>query len=301
MSMDIRDKAFISHDDVIELNFINESGPYIFRRHYRQGLRSHILEVLKREDVEGEKSGLEVDGVKWYPKAKPLRMFRIFRTRLTTLESALREITRVKITERYLAPDFLATSSEFIVDYIKHEGRELMLCGFQEYEAGEIVDPWSILDRQTFVDALYDGMRGSIDGFNMIRDHWVVTVRKKAAKFIQQTKEMIYQAGYIPDLAGIGNLIVIPSGEIKLVDINNISKVVFDSEIRLDDRGYPVCDKSIESLSLIEEKMVGRTPDSDEEIFRTFFDPGRRRAVKRHEEIFYRRKKESGGYPALQR
>lgn len=301
MSVDIRDKAFISHDDVIGLNFINASGPYIFRRHYRQGLRSHILEVLKKEDVEREKSGVEVDGVRWFPKAKPLRMFRIFRTRLTTLERALKEISRVKITERYLAPDFLATSSEFIVDYKKPEGRELMLCGFQEYEDGEIVDPWSILGRQMFVDALYDSMRGSIDGFSMNRDPWAVTVRNKAAEFVERVKKMIYQAGYIPDLAGIGNLVVIPSGEIKLVDINNISKVVFDSEIRLDDRGYPVCDKSIESLYLLEEKMAGRTPDRDEEMYRTVFDPGRRRAVKGHEEIFYRRKKEGGGYPALQR
>jgi hypothetical protein len=298
MPMDIRDKAFISHDDVIGLNFINDSGPYIFRRHYRQGLRSHILQVLERADVEREKIGSEVDGVRWYPKAKPLKMFRIFRTRLATLDHALREINRVKITERYLAPDFLATSSEFIVDYETPEGRDLMLCGFQEYEAGEIVDPWSILDGQALIAALFVSMRGSIDGFSMIREKWSITVRKKAAEFIRRIKEMIYQAGYLPDLAGIGNLVVIPSGEIKLVDINNISKVFFDSEIRLDDRGYPVCDKSIEALYLLEEKVVGGTPDRGEEIYRTFFDPGRRRAVKGHEEIFYRRKKEGGGYPA---
>jgi hypothetical protein len=301
MSIDIRDKAFISHDDVIGLNFINDSGPYYFRRHYRQGLRSHILEVLEDVDVEREKKGIEVDGLRWYPKSKPLKMFRIFKTRLETLEHALKEINRLKITERYLAPDFLATSSEFIVDYEMPGGRDLMLCGFQEYEAGTIVDPWSILDRQAFVSVLYDSMRESIHGFDMIRDKWVVMVRKKAAIFIQRIKEMIFQAAFIPDLAGIGNLVVVPSGEIKLVDINNISQVVFDSQIRLDDRGYPVCDKSMEALYLLEEKMVGIIPDRNEEIYRVFLDPGRRRVVKGHEAIFYRRKKESGGYPALQR
>jgi hypothetical protein len=301
MPIDIRDKAFISHEDVMGLNFINDSGPYYFRRHYRQGLRSHILEVLERVDVEREKSGMVIDGVRWYPKARPLKMFRIFRTRLKTLERAFREINRVKITERYLAPDFLATSNEFIVDYEMPDGMDLMLCGFQEYEAGEIVDPWNILDRQAFVSVLYDSIREGKDGFNMIRDLWTAMVRKKAAIFIQRIKEMIFQAAYIPDLAGIGNLVVVPSGEIKLVDINNISKVVFDSKIRLDDRGYPVCDKSIEALCLLEEKMVGSTPDRSEKIYRTFLDPDRRRAVKGHEATFYRRKKEGGGYPALQR
>ena len=291
MSMDIRDKAFISHADVIGLNFINDSGPYVFRRHYRQGLRSHVLEVLKRVDVEREKNGLEVHGVRWYPKAKPLKMFRIFKSRLATLELALREINRVKITERFLAPDFLATSSEFIVDYETPEGRDLLLCGFQEYEAGEIVDPWCILGRRTFVAAMYESMRGNFDGLEMTREDWMMTVRKRAAEFIQRIKAMIHQAGYIPDLAGIGNLVVIPTGEIKLVDINNISKVVFDSKIRLDDRGYPVCDKSIEALSLLDEKIVGHTLDRREEIYRTFLDPGRRKEVKGYEEIFYRKKR----------
>lgn len=293
MSTDIRDKTFISHDDVIGLNFINDSGPYIFRRHYRQGLRSHILEVLNRSDVEHEKNGLEIDGVRWYPKAKPLKMFRIFRARLTTLAHALREINRVKITERYLAPDFMATSSEFIVDYERPEGRDLMLCGFQEYEMGEIVDPWGILDRHVYIAAMYDSMRGIFGGDEMAaREHWVMAVQQKAAEFIRRIKAMIYQTGFIPDLAGIGNLVVTPSGEIKLVDINNISKVMFNAEIQLDDRGYPVCDKSIEALCLLEEKIVGSSPGSAEKIYRIFLDPDRRGEVRGHEEIFYHKKKE---------
>lgn len=301
MFEDIRDKAYITHDDVVGLNFIKASGPYLFRRHYRQGLRSHILEVIHKKDADCERTGLVVDGVRWYPKAKPVRMLRIFRTRLATLESALKEINRVKIIERFLSPDHMAVSSEFIADYVKNDGREILLCGLQAYEAGEIVDPWSILDPKTFVAVLYDRLRADINDLQITRDRWMALVRKKAATFINKIKQMVTQAGYIPDLAGIGNLIVVPAGEIKLVDINNISKVIFDSKIRLDDRGYPVCDKSIEALYLLEEKMTGIPVDKDEAIYRTFFDPVRTNAVKCHEENFYLKKKDKGGYPALPR
>lgn len=286
MPEDIRDKAYITHEDVVALNFIKASGPFIFRRHYRQGLRSHIMEVIDKIDAAREKTGLMVDGVRWYPKARPVRMFRIFRTRLPTLENALREIRRVKVVERYLAPDHMATSNEFIVDYVRSEGRDILLCGFQAHEQGEIMDPWSLLGGRVFVAALYDSLQDSVDALDVRQDRWVALVRKKAATFIQRIKEMIAKDGYIPDLAGRGNLIVAPTGEIKLVDINNISRVDFDSEIRLDDRGYPVCDKSIEALYLIEEKMAGRSADRKEAVYQFFLNPRRRRAVKRHEENF---------------
>ena len=299
MPEDIRDKPYINHADVVALNFIKASGPYIFRRHYRQGLRSHIMEVLTQHDVERERTGLVVDGVRWYPKAKPVRMFRIFKTRLTTLENALRETRRVKIVERYLAPDFMATSSEFIAEYLRPEGRDILLCGFQTYEPGEIVDPWSILKGRAFLAALYDGLQGVIGEVNIREDQWEALVRKKAAIFIQRIKEMVTQDGYIPDLAGRGNLVVGTTGEIKLVDINNISKVSVDSEIRLDDRGYPVSDKSIEALYLIEGKITGKIPDQNDALYKIFLNKKRRKAVKRHEENFYRNKKDGGGYPAL--
>ncbi len=38
-------------------------------------------------------------------------MFRIFRARLKTLDKALTEIGRVKIIERYLAPDFISRTA----------------------------------------------------------------------------------------------------------------------------------------------------------------------------------------------
>ena len=46
MHIDIRDRPTIDHDDVIALNFIRSSPSCVFRRHFRQGLRSHIMEIL---------------------------------------------------------------------------------------------------------------------------------------------------------------------------------------------------------------------------------------------------------------
>jgi hypothetical protein len=286
MPEDIRDKAHINHDDVVALNFIKASGPYVFRRHFRQGLRSHIMEVLRKRDVEWERTGVVAAGVRWYPKAKPVRMFRIFKTRLTSLEKALDEIRCVKIVERYLAPEYVATSCEFIVDYLKPEARDILLCGFQAYEPGEIVDPWSVLEGRSFVAAMYDSLQGIVGAMDIGPDRWAALVRTKAAGFVQRIKTMITKEGYIPDLAGMGNLVMATTGEIKLVDINNISKVRMDTEIALDDRGYPVLDKSIEALYLLEGKMLGRTAHGDDPLYGFFINPQRREAVKRHEENF---------------
>jgi hypothetical protein len=63
--------------------------------------------------------------------------------------------------------------------------------------------------------------------------------------------------------------------------------VAFDADIRLDDKGYPVCDKSVEALSLIETKLLGRPIDGNDMLYRTFLDPGRKRAVAIKEEVFY--------------
>lgn len=300
MAEDIRDKAFITHDDVVNLNFIKASGPYIFRRHHRQGLRSHILEVLHRDDVERERTGIEIDGVQWFPKARPVRVFRIFRTRLKTLENALHEIRRVKIVERYLAPDYMATSSEFLVDYEGPDGNDLLLCGFQAYMPGEIIDPWSILDTKTLAASLYDGLQASIHDPAMTKAKWTAMVQRKAAVFIDCVKRMIQETGYVPDLAGIGNLVITSAGDIKLVDINNISKVRFDSEIQLDDRDYPVGDKSLEALCLIGQKLTGNAVLEDDPTYRAFFDPQRKRAVRVYEAQFYQKENHLSGYPSPQ-
>ena len=289
MPEDIRNQPSISHEDVIALNFVRSSTPYVFRRHYRQGLRSHIMEVLDPSDVKIEQSGKVIDGMRWFPIAAPRRMFRIFRARLKTLENALTEIGRVKIVERYLAPDFMATSTECIMDYQGPEGWDLMLCGFQEYVKGEILDPWTILDAAELLPALYDTFRDKDRALTPSRDQWIRTVRQEGSRFIRKIKLMITEAGHIPDLAGAGNLIITGAGGIRLVDINNISSVDFDTSIDLDEKGYPVCDKSIEALSLMEEKILGRPVDMDENIYKLFLGPKRRKAVKEKETLFWKR------------
>jgi len=289
MMQDIRDKPSIRHDDVVELNFIKATSPYFFRRHFRQGLRSHIMEILKQADVAIENRGTVVDGLRWFPRAKPTRMLRIFRTRLASIDNALAEIKRVKEVENYLGSDFIAASSEFLVDYHGPGGASIMLCGFQVYVEGESLDPWGLLGGDPLLSSLYESLHKSTACSDTHRNQWIKDVRQKAAVFVRKIKQMIAEAGYIPDLAGAGNLVVPKTGEIRLVDINNISQVVFDSEIRLDDKGYPVCDKSVEALSLVESKILGRPIDRQDRIYRFFLDPDRKRQAQIKEELFYRK------------
>ena len=285
---DIRSQPAIDHADVTALNFVRSSPHYLLRRHFRQGLRSHIMEILNPADVEIEQSGTVVDGMRCFPKARPCRMFRIFRSRLRTLDKALAEIGRVKIVERYLAPDFMATSTECIVDYRGPDGWDLLLCGFQEYVQGEILDPWTLLDTAELLPALYDTLGHTGRPLPMSRDEWIGVIMQKGEGFIDSIKKMIYEAGHIPDLAGAGNLMVTAKGAICLVDINNISRIKFDSAINLDEKGYPVGDKSVEALFLIEKKILGRPIDMQEKIYGHFLVPKRRRAVRDKEKRFWK-------------
>jgi hypothetical protein len=286
MAQDIRDRAYIDHDDVIALNFIRNPSPYAFRRHFRQGLRSHILEVLAPAEVNLEKEGVVRDGVRWYPKARPHRIFRIFRARLKTLENALEEIARVKIIEKYLAPDYLAKSTEFLVDYFGPEGPDLMLCGFQVYVEGQIIDPWGLLAWTELGPSIYRALCPASDPDGALQAQWIRRSRRQAAAFVARIKRMILEKAHVPDLAGVGNLVMVASGHIKLVDMNNISRAALDPVIRLDDRGYPVCDKSIEALYLLERQFFGNAVDQAEAIYRHFLDPRRRRQVQACEEGF---------------
>jgi hypothetical protein len=286
MYEDIRNKSTINHSDVIALNFVASSPPYVFRRHYRQGLRSHVMEVLSPADVITEKTGTVIDGVLQFPRAIPSSMFRIFRTKFETLEEAWAEIERFKIVSEYLAPDFMAHSTEFIVEYHGPHGSELMLCGFQMYIEGEILDPWTILDAANLLPTIYTEMRDRGASMTLSKDEWVLDARRKGSQLIDRYKRMITHAGYIPDLAGVGNLIITSHGEICLVDINNISPVYNASTIPLDERGYPVCDKSIEAISLIEEKIVGRPINMEEKIYQLFLNSQRKRMVKEKVELF---------------
>ena len=269
MSEDIRDKLAICHSDVIALNFIISSPPYVFRRHYRQGLRSHVMEILYPTDVATENTGTLIDGVRQFPRAVPSIMFRIFRTQFETFGEAWAEIERVKIVSEYLAPEFMAHSYEF-----------------QEYIKGDIIDPWTILEAESLLPVIYKTMRDRGVIMPLSSDEWVADARKKGSQLIGRLKRMITHSGHIPDLAGVGNLIITPNGEICLVDINNISPVYSDSTIPLDEKGYPVCDKSIEALSLIEKKIVGRPINMEEKLYKQFLTSQRKNLVHEKVELF---------------
>ena len=98
---------------------------------------------------------------------------------------------------------------------------------------------------------------------------------------------MIDQTGYIPDLAGIGNLILTCTGDLKLVDINNIVEIKLDDTILLDDKGYPSCDVSIAVLSILEQNLLGRDIPMDDLLYRHFLSTERKDRVKAIEKEFY--------------
>ncbi len=285
--MDIRDQSTLDHDDVTALSFIRRDPPFVFRRHHRHGLRSHIMEILAPDDVQREHNGILADGITWFPRARPRRMLRIFRTRLESLDQALREIGRVKIVERYLAPDFMATSTECVVQYRKPDGDDIVLCGFQAYVPGEIIDPWTLLDAQDLLPSLFDTLETVIGKPSMPFAEWMASVRRQGGRFVEKIKRMVLHAGHIPDLAGAGNLIVTPCGGIRLVDINNISPIGIDEAVGLDEKGYPVGDKSIEALRLIESKITGRTVDRSDPFYGQFLTTRRRQRVEACEKAFW--------------
>jgi hypothetical protein len=287
MKEDIREKPSLNHQEVVRLNFVRDPGAYIYRRHYKQGLRSHIMEVLRRDDVERERTGVVVEGVKWFPRAKPIRMLRIFRNRFNSLDEALEEVKRVKIIEKYLAPDHVAVSDEFLVDYIKDGKRDFILCGLQEAVAGEILDPWSPITKNHLAELFSRMSRESGDASESSIEPLIQKAQQRVNKFIEGVKRMVLEANHVPDLAGVGNLLLTPEGEVKLVDINNISRVSSGSVIPIDDKGYPVCDKSIQALSLLEQKMLAKAINKKEAVYKTFLDPQRMRSVKVLEDKFH--------------
>ncbi len=286
-SDDIRDRPYLAHDDILELNFIRSPGRYFFRRHYRAGLRSHLMEVLDPEDVAQEKIGVLADGLRMFPRAVPLKMLRIFRRRFKDLREAREEIKRVKIIESYLAPDHIARSSEFLVHYMGSGKWDILLAGLQEYVPGEVLEPWGDLG-EGHLSSLLDriGLDHGRDPAGA-RDHWVDEVRRKAGEFVASVRKLILETLLMPDLAGVGNLLLTRAGDIKLVDINNISEISPGPVIRLDDRGYPVCDKSMAALIHLEWKLTGRSPQRDDPVYGPFLDPERIEKVKAAEKTFH--------------
>jgi len=251
------------------------------------GLRSHIMELLRPEDLRKERDGIVVEGLKVFPKAKPVKMLRIFRTRFASLKDAREELVRVKIVEAYLAPAHMARSDEFLVSYFVRGRFERLLCGVQEYVEGEGLDPWESLDEDHLLSLSkrmgFEG-RESREG---TAEKWIQRVRESAEHFLENLRAMVMEAGHVPDLAGVGNLLLTAGGEIKLVDINNISRVQFHTRIALDNRGYPVCDKSIQALFHLERKLLGRPVDPHDVLRKAFLDPGRVRDVKEAVERFH--------------
>ncbi len=295
MPEDVRDRTHLDHADVAGLNFIRSACPYVFRRHYRAGLRSHIMEILDPEAVEREKKGLLLNGLRWYPRARPNKVLRIFRTRFRSLEQVEEELKRVKVIQRYLLPDAIADSQEFIVTYTVEGREELLLCGLQEYVRGEILEPWSPLGA-AHLELILNRM-GPEAASVWTNGGWVHQVRHKAQAFVRRIKKMILEANVVPDLAGVGNLILTAHGDIKLVDINNISKVSFHPFIYVDDRGYPVCDKSIQALALLEKKLMTRPLEGKDFIYKTFLAPQRMKEVEDMERAFHLAPQNTPSYP----
>ncbi len=286
--VDIRDHPDIRHADIVALNFMRPPDNIFYRRHYRHGLRSHIMEVLDAHDRRLETEGLLKDGVRFFPRARPRKMLRLFRRRFDSPGQAVDEIHRLQVLDRYLSPAFYAPSDEFIVDYRGPEGYSIMLCGLQEYVSGEDLDPW----HHNPSNLLSEICR------RLISDHYGVSqlplkelsqrIRQQATHFIVRVKRMAREANHIPDLAGIGNILVTAEGQIKLVDINNISRLWFDHRIRVDDKGYPVCDKSIEALSLLEKHCTGGVDLKNDPVYQVFLDPQRMQEVRSLEQAFNR-------------
>jgi hypothetical protein len=266
-TLDVRIREHLDHDDVVSLNFVRSGCPFEFRRHFRQGLRSHVMEVLRTEDLERERRGIADGGIRRFPDARPVKMLRIFKSRFSNLERALEEIRRLRIVEAYLPPDLMARSEEFLVTYRRGDESHLLLCGLQEYVTGEVLDPWNLPAPEA---APEDG-----------------TLFRHAQRFVSGVKRMVLETGHVPDLAGIGNLFRTPAGRIVLVDINNISRIPDGSRLCLDDRGYPACDKSIEALALIERHLCGAAPEAmAAPPYDRFLMPERMREVRKLEQRF---------------
>lgn len=292
--VDIRDKSDLNHDDIMALNFIRRHCPYVFRRHFRCGLRSHIMEVLSPEAVRMETEGVVSEGMRWYPKPIPLKMLRIFRRRFCSLPEIEEEIRRLRIIEAYIPGDQLARSNEFVVHYDSGHGCDLLLCGIQEYADGYELAPWRLEHVDVMADlhvrtvARQSASAGPAAFFERLH--------AQVSRFVDGIRRMILEAGFVPDLAGSRNLLMTRDGRIRLVDINNVSPVHRGGGIYLDDKGYPVCDKSIEALHLIETFLLRRQVPSDDPVYSGFLSVSRRGAVSRLEGRFHR---EMGAAPGM--
>ncbi len=279
------------------LNFIKKHDTYVFRKYYKQGLRSQIIEILDSADAIKQDKGKIINGIRFYPRARPLNILRIFRAQFESIENVFEEIKKYKTLEDYLPPDAYSKSYEFVVDYIREGKRDFILCGLQEYIEGKVLNPWDLFYKNHLINLVRSMQDQGHNPLRMTPGQLIQRVKKQASKFIDSLKRMILEANYVPDLAGIGNLILTACGNIKLVDINNISRVSLEPDIGLDDKNYPVCDKSIEAVSIMERKLLDRAIDKTETIYKIFLDPERMKRVKVLEETFHYSSKFRELYP----
>ena len=261
---DIRAKADLDHHDICDLNFIRPAAGYRFRRHFNQGLRSHIIEVIRECDAVNEETGVMSQGLRTFPRAQPVKMLRIFKRRFKAPADLETETRRIRSMAQFIPERFIAVSAEFVVDYRVDGHWDMMLCGLQDFVDGPVVDPW--------------------------RPQNLPQVRHARA-FIEGVVAMIEGRRLIPDLAGIGNLRADAQGLLKLVDINNINPLLKDEPIQLDDQGYPTADKSVQALALLEQHLANRRTLSSHPIAGFFLRPKRMAAVNRLERRFYSRLK----------
>ncbi len=293
---DIRIKSSLRNEDIRSLNFIREQNAFIFRRHYRSGLRSHIMEMLWTKDLNNEIHGVGKDGIRWFPRARPLKMLRIFRRYFKNLKQAIEEIDRFHILVNYLTPKHLAMSEEFLVDYIVQQKRDILLCGLQEYVDGENLDPWTRI-RSGYIGYLADRLLTTRNGSEAFtKEQLMVNIRSNTESFVNRIKTMIVEKRYIPDLAGVRNVLVTGNGQIKLVDINNISFVSFNECIITDDIGYPVCDKSIEALALIEKIILNKKINTRDPFYARLFQSGRQSEIERLHRRFHQSVQTKGSF-----
>jgi len=283
--IDIRDQAHLSGNEVKKLNFIKDSKNLVFRKYYRSGLRSHIFEVLLSADVLKETQGEIIDGIRMFPRARPIKMFRILRNKFENKEAIFQEIKRYNRLLHFLGPDLIALSEEFITDYTGTGKSQIVLCGLQEYVEGQILDPWRLFGDNYLMDLFQSMPHRQTLAENSKR---IENAKKNITTFVKKIRQMITQTGYIPDLAGIGNLVLTRAGDLKLVDINNIVEIKLNDTILLDDRGYPSCDVSIEVLSILERDILQKKiPIKDDPLYCFFLSPERREKVTAIEKEFY--------------
>ncbi|MEE4608456.1 MAG: hypothetical protein V2L15_06180 [Desulfobacteraceae bacterium] len=271
---DIRDCDRIQHADILALNFIRGDAPCVFRRHFRTGLRSRIIEVLDADAAARETRGVMVDGVRCFPRARPVKMLRIFRTRFVDLAQGLHETRRLKRIERWLAPEFLAASEEFYVDYRWGGRRQILLCGLQDYIHGVALDPWQAAG-PGYLERLHRQLveeTGTRMGVTPFKER----LRENLNGFVSAVRNLMEQEQILPDLAGVRNLVVDADGRLRLVDINNIQDLDFGDAVVLDDKGYPVLDKSLDALDLLLFHFLGRRDLRRDEVLGRFFTPDRR-------------------------